>query len=67
MIRYFLKLKSWELFLMLALPLALTYLMQFKYTVNLIGSLVLFVLIYLPTLRPDSRLQPPSWMFPLGI
>ena len=52
---------------MLALPLALTYLMQFKYTVNLIGSLVLFVLIYLPTLRPDSRLQPPSWMFPLGI
>lgn len=95
---------------MLALPLALTYLMQFKYTVNLIGSLVLFVLIvvfawlysigkwanqhlpqdqqknlvlftlgfvvpiiytllliliYLPTLNPDSRPQPPSWMFPL--
>lgn len=94
------------------LPLALTYLMQFKYTVNLIGSLVLFVLIvvfawlysigkwanqhlpqdqqkglvlftlgfvvpiiytllliliYLPTLDPDSRPQPPSWMFPLGI
>ena len=110
MIRYFLKLKSWELFLMLVLPLALTYLMQFKYTVNLIGSLVLFVLIvvfawlysigkwanqhlpqdqqknlvlftlgfvvpiiytllliliYLPTLNPDSRPQPPSWMFPL--
>ena len=37
MIRYFLKLKSWELFLMLVLPLALTYLMQFKFTVSLIG------------------------------
>jgi hypothetical protein len=110
MVRYFLKLKSWELFLMIVLPLGLTYLMQFTYTVSLIGSLVLFVvmvvfawlfsigkwanqqlpedqqknlalftlgfivpiiyislliLVYLPTLGPDSRPQPPSWMFPL--
>jgi hypothetical protein len=110
MMRYFLKLKSWELFLMLVLPTALTYLMQIKYSVNLIGSIVFFalivvfswlfsigkwanqhlpkdqqknlvlftlgfivpiiytlllLLIYLPTLSPDSRPQPPGWMFPL--
>jgi hypothetical protein len=95
---------------MIALPLALTYLMQFTYTVSLVGSIVLFVLIvvfswlfsigkwanqhlpenqqknltlytlsliipivyivllilvYFPTLNPDSIPQPPSWMFPL--
>ena len=95
---------------MIVLPLALTYLMQFTYTVNLIGSLVLFavivvfawlfsigkwanqhlpedqqksptlftlgfivpiiyivllILVYLPTLSPDSRPQPPNWMLPL--
>jgi len=95
---------------MIVLPLGLTYLMQFEYTVSLIGSLVLFVLIvvfawlysigkwanqylpqdqqknlvlftlgfilpivylillillYLPTLSPDSRPQPPNWVFPL--
>lgn len=109
---YFLKLKHWELFLMVVLPLALTYMLGFKYTVPLIGSIVLFmiivvfswifsiglwanqdlpqdqqknltpfaigfatplvyivmlILIYFPTLNPESRPQPPSWMLPLHI
>ena len=95
---------------MIALPLALTYLMKFTYTVSLVGSIVLFVLVvvfswlfsigkwanqhlpesqqknltlftlsfiipivylvllilvYFPTLNPDSIPQPPNWMFPL--
>jgi len=40
---------------MIALPLALTYLMQFTYTVSLVGSLVLFVLIVVF-----------SWLFSIG-
>jgi len=55
MTRYFLKLKSWELFLMVVLPLALTYLMQFKFTVSLIGNIVLFVVIVVF-----------SWLFSIG-
>jgi len=27
--------------------------------------ILLLILLYLPTLSPDSRPQPPSWMFPL--
>ena len=40
---------------MIALPLALTYLMQFTYTVSLVGSIVLFVLIVVF-----------SWLFSIG-
>ncbi len=112
MIRYFLKLKSWELFLMAVLPLILTYMLRFEYTATLIGSLVFFVvivvfswlfsigiwanqhlpqdrqknlfllalgftiplvyillliLVYFPTLSPESRPQPPGWMLPMHI
>ncbi len=42
---YFLKLKAWELFLMVVLPLILTYMLRFEYTATLIGSLVFFVVI----------------------
>ncbi len=97
---------------MLVLPLALTYLMQFKFTVSLIGNIVFFVvivvfgwlysigkwanqhlpkdqqknlvlftlgfaiplvyillliLVYFPTLSPESRPQPPGWMLPMHI
>jgi len=55
MIRYFLKLKSWELFLLLVLPLALTYLMQFKFTVSLIGNIAFFVVIVVF-----------SWLYSIG-
>ena len=112
MVRYFLKLKSWELFLMAVLPLILTYMLRFEYTATLIGSLVFFVvivvfswlfsigiwanqhlpqdrqknlfllalgftiplvyillliLVYFPTLSPESRPQPPGWMLPMHI
>ncbi|MCH8106240.1 MAG: hypothetical protein IIC58_12180 [Proteobacteria bacterium] len=53
---YFLKLKHWELFLMVVLPLALTYMLGFKYTVPLIGSIVLFMIIVVF-----------SWIFSIGL
>ena len=42
---YFLKLKAWELFLMIILPLAITFMLRFSFTKHLIATIALFMMI----------------------
>ncbi len=43
--KYFLKMKAWELFLMIIMPLAITFILGFTFTRLLIAVIVLFVMI----------------------
>ena len=53
--KYFLKLKHWELFLMIVLPTAITFTLRFNFTKHLIAALALFVMIVLF-----------AWLFSIG-
>ena len=62
--KYFLKLKHWELFLMIVLPTLIVYMLRFSFTKLLIATIALFMMIvvfgWLDSLGSWSNAQLPD-------